>query len=279
MREYVNPSRARVAALVAALAVAGGACRADSYAAVARAVPPHVDRTARSFLVALRNVNLAGAESLVVAAQRGPEVRSALGGLAATLGPAAPDSLRPVNIEGFFGSAANRVRVTYELAYRDRWVIARVDVLDSAGVAQVFGAQANVVPRAVAAANALTLRGKSPMHYVIAVIAAALPVFMVVTAIQVVRRRPPRRWLWAAVALVGVGKLSLNWTTGSIGFLPLQVRLLGVGIFQAGGPYAPWVLSVALPLGAIIAQIRMRRPPHEPEAGQAVPDAGHRAAN
>ena len=273
MRVYSKSPRVPVAACIAAIVVAVGGCRADPYAAIARAVPSSVDRAARTFLTALRNGNLAGAESLVVAEQRGPRVRVALGELAAMIGPAVPDSLRPVNFEAFFGRTASRVGVTYELAYRDRWVITRVDVLDSAGIAQVIGVQANAITRAAVAANALTLRGKSPTHYALVLIAIALPLFMLVTAIQVVRRRFPRRWLWAAATLLGVGKLSLNWTTGAIGFLPMQFQLLGVGIFRAGGPYVPWVLSVAFPLGAVVAQARMRRR-REPEGDQSALDEG-----
>jgi len=256
-----------------AIVVAVAGCRADPTAAVARAIPTPVDRTARTFLAALRNGDLTAAESLVVGPQRGsPEVRAAIGQMAATFGRGAPDSLRPLNVAAFFGGGASRVRVTYEVAYPDRWVIAGVDLLDSAGIAQVIGAHANAVPRSAVGANALTLRGKSAAHYVLALIAIALPLFMVVTAVQVVRRRVPRRWLWAVAALVGVGKLSLNWTTGAIALQPLQFQLLGFGIFRAGGPYLPWFLSVAFPLGATVAQFRMRRA-RDPQADQSVVDA------
>jgi len=273
--DIVHPKSTRMsaAAWMVAIVVAIAGCRADPTAAVARAIPTPVDRTARTFLAALRNGNLAAAESLVVAPQRGSAaVRAAIGQMATTFGRAAPDSLRPLNVAAFFGGGASRVRVTYEVAYPDRWVIAGVDVLDSAGIAQVIGAHADAIPRSAVEANALTLRGKSAAYYVLALFAIVLPLFMFVTAIQVVRRRVPRRWLWAVAALVGVGKLSLNWTTGAIGFQPLQFQLFGSGIIRAGGPYLPWFLSVAFPLGAVVAQFRMRRAP-DPQAGQSVVDA------
>ena len=100
------------AAWMVAIAVAG--CRADPTAAVARAIPTPVDRTARTFLAALRNGNLAAAESLVVAPQRGSAaVRAAIGQMATTFGRAAPDSLRPLNVAAFFGGGASRVRAAY----------------------------------------------------------------------------------------------------------------------------------------------------------------------
>ena len=73
--------------------------------------------------------------------------------------------------------------------------------------------------------------------------------------------------------LIGIGKLSMNWTTGAVGVQPLQFQLLGAGIFRAGGPYLPWIVSVSLPIGAIAAQFKLwrrrRHPPSEsPAAAQ-----------
>jgi hypothetical protein len=234
-------------------------CRADPYAAVARHVPTHVDAVAREFLEALASRDTARAEALVLATERGAEARAALSALASAIGGNAPDSLRPLNVEWFIETNVRRVGVTYELAYPDRWVLAQVNVLDSAGNARVFGARVNTVPRAVAAANALTVRGKPAFHYVLALLGVALPLFMLTTAVQVWRNRLRPRWLWAAVALIGVGRLSMNWTTGVLGFQPLYVQLLGAGISKTGAPYMPWVLSVSLPVGALLAQLRLWR--------------------
>jgi hypothetical protein len=62
-----------------------------------------------------------------------------------------------------------------------------------------------------------------------------------------------RKWLWIIFILIGFGKLSLNWTTGQILFNPLSfyVQLFSVAVIKHG-PYAPWIFSISIPLGAII---------------------------
>jgi hypothetical protein len=43
--------------------------------------------------------------------------------------------------------------------------------------------------------------------------------------------------------------LSMNWTSGGWAFHPVSLLLLGTGATRS--PYGPWVLSAALPLGAV----------------------------
>jgi hypothetical protein len=50
--------------------------------------------------------------------------------------------------------------------------------------------------------------------------------------------------------LVGVGRLTVNWTTGQLYVMPFAVHLLSGGASTFG--YAPWMIYVSLPIGAII---------------------------
>jgi hypothetical protein len=247
----------------AAVALAGcfvlASCLGDPYAAIARHVPSSVDSSAREFLRALASRDTVRAVAQLHPAHRGSDASAGLGQLASALRGRAPDSVRPLNLSWFAASGMRRTIVTYELAFPAHWVLAEVTVLDSAGSLGVIGARTNEVPRAAAAANALTLRGKPLRHYLLTLMALVVPVFMVVTAVQVWRSRMHRRWLWSLVTLIGVGKLSINWTTGVLWVQPLTVLLLGAGFVRNGPPYLPWVVSVSLPLGALLAQWRLWR--------------------
>ncbi len=185
--------------------------------------------------------------------------RAGLELFATAVGTDAPDTFRPVSFEFFSTRAGRRFGITYELTFRDRWVLARVTVHDSAGESQIVGAQANTIPRSAAAANALTLASKPPMYYARTILALVIPVLMVITAIQIARSTMRRRWLWVLATLVGVGRVLLNWTTGAFAIQLLHLQVLGVGISRSGGPYVPWVLSLSLPAGAIVGQWRLRR--------------------
>jgi hypothetical protein len=137
-------------------------------------------------------------------------------------------------------------------------VIAEVITDDSAGVLKVVGAHAESFRRRLEAENALTLRGKPIGFWILALLAVAMPLVCIFEAVRVVRSGMKRRWLWAFVSLLGGCTVAVNWTTGQGTLQPLLVQFLGVGIVRKGGPYVPWTLSIALPLGAIWAETRLR---------------------
>ena len=59
-----------------------------------------------------------------------------------------------------------------------------------------------------------------------------------------------KKWLWIIFMLIGIGKYSFNWTGGQMSFTPLAIQLFSAAAFK-GGLYAPWVISVSVPIGAL----------------------------
>ncbi len=49
----------------------------------------------------------------------------------------------------------------------------------------------------------------------------------------------------------------VNWTTGAFGYQPISISLLGVS-GGAAGPYAPLVISISFPLGAVMFWFRRK---------------------
>jgi hypothetical protein len=112
--------------------------------------------------------------------------------------------------------------------------------------------------------HALTFAGKGPVYYLltgIALLAVAVTLFALVA---IVRSHVRRKWLWALGAMVGIGKVTLTWTTGAWAIKPLSVTLFSAGIVQEGAT-EPWVLSAAFPFFAVLFLIRhgWRRRPAE----------------
>lgn len=60
-----------------------------------------------------------------------------------------------------------------------------------------------------------------------------------------------RRWLWLPFILVGIGMLRVD-LMGMWDFSPIYFQLCATGFTWAGSAFEPWVLSVSLPLGAIL---------------------------
>jgi hypothetical protein len=89
-------------------------------------------------------------------------------------------------------------------------------------------------------------------------LAIAISLFTLWVAVTVVRTPMRRRWGWAVVALLGVGKVVVNWTSGEtiahlVSFPSITAPIARSELL------GPWVVAVSFPLGAILALWRRQR--------------------
>jgi hypothetical protein len=244
--------------LIAALLIATAGC--DQRAAFERLVPKDDAAFAMGTFDALRTRNFGIVEgrldrSLVTAA-----TRLQLEQMSSALGSDTPQDVRVI------GASTNTVNgvVTYvglTLEYRlsQRWLLASMNLhrmgndrtIDAINVQPTIDSQERL--------NRFTFSGKGPANYIMLASTTSMFVFIVGTLVILWRTHiPRRRWLWVLFVAIGIGQFTLNWTTGRIAMQTLQVSLLGAG-FTKPGPYAPWFLSVAVPVGAVIFLVRRRR--------------------
>ena len=171
-------------------------------------------------------------------------------------------TLANVNIDSLYFVGAgitsvNGVRsanLSYEGPVGDQWFGGHVYV--RAG--QVLGFSAYHFKRPLAETNSFTLRGKSVRHFVI-LSAGILAMLVSLTAAGVVWRSGMKRpVLWGIVALLGVGRLTLDWTSGALGLQVISVQVPVLGMLKQGWA-APWWIRVSFPLGAFVALWKMRR--------------------
>jgi hypothetical protein len=123
----------------------------------------------------------------------------------------------------------------------------------------VMGVHVNPTSQSLKALNRFTFEGKRDLHYLFVVLAICVPAF-VIYALVVCFKTPMarRKRLWMLFVALGLVQFSLNWTTGEVGVQPISFLLLGAGYTQTG-PVAPWVITVATPLGAIIFLTRRHK--------------------
>ena len=114
------------------------------------------------------------------------------------------------------------------------------------------------------------LSGKSLIHYLVLAGVVLVPLFVVATTGWAL---VGRRWGWAVLSLFGVMAFKLNWATGEWSFMPLAFNLLGAGFMKMGSAFAPWILTVALPLPAILFWVLEKHRPRTVKA-KAGPSAG-----
>ena len=138
--------------------------------------------------------------------------------------------------------------MTYEYEYEKTWMLASVVLHRKAGQLLIEGFHVNLIPKSQKALNAFNLSEKGPLHFAFLGLAVVIPLFVVTTLVVCYRTTiAKRKWLWYLFVALGLVQFSLNWTTGAWNIQPISFLLLGAGFTQAG-PYAPLVLTFALPV-------------------------------
>lgn len=219
--------------------------------------------TARDSIDRLRKREFEAIEPALDKSVFGAEPRALLQRMAAVV-PA--EQAKSVKLVGAFRQTApgsRRLNLTFEYEFERAWLLANVATEERAGAKSIIGF--NVYPRtqSLEAENRFVLAGKPAAHHaVLAVGAASLLVSMAALVACVRTRALRRRWAWGLVSLVGVSQFALNWTTGQWRIDAIAVHLPVVGAFAP--LYGPWTVTVAFPLGALVALLacwRARRAP------------------
>jgi hypothetical protein len=246
---------------LAAVLLSGCGPNAWEKDAISRIAPDDDEALAQDYLTALRARDFATATRLLDPQFVGPGIESKMVTVADFLNRGEPLSVELVGCNVAFTAGKRRSQLTYQYRFADSWLLAGITIDTIGATKKVFGVTVNPIPRSLEELNAFTFSGKGARHYAVLFLAGAIPVFILVTLILCLRTKVRRRkWLWMIFILFGFGKLSLNWTTGQLFFNPLSVyfQLFGAAAVRYG-PYAPWMISISVPLGAMVFLIRRKR--------------------
>lgn len=165
-----------------------------------------------------------------------------------------------------------QANITFQYEFSSSWLIANIG-LEQIGGGELIVNSVNVNPiqDSLENINKFKLKGKGPIHFVFLTLIFFLPAFIIFTFIVCLRTPiKKRKWLWAIFILLGYGQFSLNWTTGAGNINPIYFQILGAG-FMSAGKYAPWILSISFPLGAILFWVRKGKMPKKQEAIEGPP--------
>jgi hypothetical protein len=104
-----------------------------------------------------------------------------------------------------------------------------------------------------------SLKDKSFFHLTFLAAAILIPAFILLTLIQFIRLPEAcQKSRWLVFITLGVMNFHLNWFTGGLTFDFLSVSLLGAGVSKLGA-YDPWIISVSLPIGALLFWIKRKK--------------------
>ncbi|NTW32939.1 MAG: hypothetical protein HGB12_09975, partial [Bacteroidetes bacterium] len=140
----------------------------------------------------------------------------------------------------------------YEYEYRkDSWAYYSFQLLEKNGQFKVTSFRFLPTYESLSNIHNFTFKGKSFIHYLWIILMIFIPLFIIITIVFICLTPIKLKWFWIILALTGICSLQLNWTTGQIGIKIINISILGSSFFKSG-IIAPWIISFALPIGAII---------------------------
>lgn len=221
---------------------------------IQRWVPADADARARAYLALFTQHRAAEAERRLLPALAGDEAHVQLARIDSLLAGRTLDSTHVIgaNVFSSFGGPRH-TNLSYEIRSRGEYILANVATVDTAGTWFVEGISARPLSESLEEATAFSLSGRTPTHYVWLLLTVVCAACSLGTAVWLATQRAmPKRWRWVLLAAVGIGAFSMNWATGET-----AVRLLYFQLFSAGavrrGPAAPWIITFALPIGALLS--------------------------
>jgi hypothetical protein len=180
-----------------------------------------------------------------------PSTRESLEQMASLFPDGDPLSVKVVGVFFFYGPDAATTSLSYEYEFPDKWITANVVLRKVGEDSMIYGIHVTPLADSLEHTNRFTLTGKNPIQYFVLATAIFAPVITLVALIVCIRTKLKRRkWLWLLAIIIGFGKLSVDWTTGQWYISCLSFQLFSASFF--GTPYSPWIVSVSIPLGAIV---------------------------
>ena len=194
------------------------------------------------------------------------QLRDVLGQMADALPESDPTSITLVGAHKATNNGNLTTNLTFEYGFGEEWFVINLAWLGGDDAVSIVGFNVYPIAESLEHMNKFELAGKSPTHYLFLALVGALPIFSIYALIVCARTRMAgRKWPWILFILFGVGNFALNWTTGEWQFAPLQVQLLSAS--ASANLYGPWLLSVSVPLGALLfLSLRRRLSAPEPQA-------------
>ena len=215
-------------------------------------IPDDIQRASLQAVENLRHQKIDVVEQEATESSRHQDLPTILSRMAAAFPAGEPKLIRSVGYDVTVGGSGDMSYfASYEYQFPERWVLVRLEWQRLGGKLRLNGVNIELLKASVEDTNAFTFGGKGLVNYVIVCLAVLAPLFTLYTLFLCLRTKGLKwKWAWAVFILIGVGSLSLDWTTGSSKLTLLSLKLLSVSWVRSG--VGPWVISVGLPLGALL---------------------------
>ena len=230
-------------------------CNQDSLkkSLIKKFASPEDEAIATNYIALLQQNKLERIENDLDASIKTADIHDTLAKMSAMIPPQDPVSVKVVgawqntNIKPDF----HTINLTFEYQFPSKWLLINVATKKKDGVSTIIGFNVYPLSDSLENLNKFTLAGKNFLQYATLALAFLIPLLTLYALVLcILTKVEKRKWLWIIFILIGVGKLTVNWATGQWNFAPLSFQLFGAGSFAP--PYGAWLISISLPLGAIM---------------------------
>ena len=205
---------------------------------------------AKVYFNLLRTGHSAEVEDAFDPEMKDADFRSQFDEMVATIPTQDPARVTTIWVNPEYGKGVLDYHIILEYTYPTERLLFNVVLANEGGGSSLLGIHIRVIPESVMKTYDFRF-DKGFRQYVVLAFAIILPLFSFYALTVCLRSKIGlHKWLWAIFILLGFGKFSVNWATGKFDFHLLAIQVLSAGAFAER--YSPWVISISLPLGAIL---------------------------
>lgn len=240
---------------ISALVMLSG-CDQDSL--IKKFTPPEDEAIATNYIAMLRQNQFEPIQKDLDPSLKSVLTQDTLVKMATAIPAQDPISVKVIGAQQVRNSDLYRINLSFEYQFPSKWLLINVATQKKDGVSTIIGFNIYPLSDSLENLNKFTLAGKNLMQYVTLSFAILIPVFTLYALVLCIRTKmQKRKWLWIIFIIIGIGKFTVNWTTGQWNLAPLSFQLFGAGSFAP--PYGAWLISISLPLGAILFLLRRKK--------------------
>lgn len=248
-------TRRMAVGLVAILALTG----CDQRAWFEKFIPREEAEFAKNCLALLQARDFEALEARIDPNLRNAQLRPTLEKVSSFFPKEKPRDIQIVGAQTLSTGDATQVNLTFQYSYPRTWLLANVVIQKRGNDAVVSRLNVQQLADSLENINRFAIDGKGIRHFVVLGLALGVPLLILFsTVLCIMTPMAKRKWVWLVFILIGVGQVTLNWTDGTLDINPLGFQVLGAGFWKASA-YGPLLLSVSVPLGAILFLFRRRK--------------------
>ena len=201
---------------------------------------------------ALRERRFDALETALAEGLKGPESRATLEHMANLLPPGKPDAIKLIGADVQSAhSGARTANITYQYTFGKQYFMVNCVTTTEESSRYIVGLNVRQMEFSIDEQAGFSFKDKTAAQFALLITGV---VFILITlaalVLCIMDKGLNRKWLWIIFILVGFGQISVNWNTGIWDTSLAHVMLFSASAVSRG--YGGWVISVALPVGAVL---------------------------